>query len=85
MRIFETGKTAVLAGLVASVVALPGTAYALDENAVIQEPEKRSPWAVFRFGFSAYKRGEKEEAVEAYRYAAEVMVEIGRASCRERV
>ncbi|WP_292896140.1 MULTISPECIES: tetratricopeptide repeat protein [unclassified Nitratireductor] len=71
MRIFEAGKTAVLAGLVASFAALPGTAYALDENTVIQEQEKRSPWAVFRFAFSAYKRGDKEEALEAYRYAAE--------------
>ena len=64
MRIFEAGKTAVLAGLVASFVTLPGTAYALDENTVIQEQEKRSPWAVFRFAFSAYKRGDKEEALE---------------------
>ena len=35
------------------------------------ESTKQSPWAVFRFGFSAYKRGEKKEAIEAYRYAAE--------------
>ncbi len=35
------------------------------------ETKKESPWAVFRFGFSAYKKGQKEEAVEAYRYAAE--------------
>ncbi len=31
----------------------------------------RSPWAVFRFGFSAYQRGDKTEAVQAYRYAAD--------------
>jgi hypothetical protein len=30
-----------------------------------------SPWAVFQFGFSAYKNGHKDQAVEAYRYAAE--------------
>ena len=30
-----------------------------------------SPWAVFQFGFSAYKSGHKEQAVEAYQYAAE--------------
>lgn len=30
-----------------------------------------SPWAVFQFGFSAYKSGHKEQAVEAYKYAAE--------------
>ena len=34
--------------------------------------EKNSnPWTVFRFGFSAYKSGHKDQAVEAYRYAAE--------------
>ena len=26
---------------------------------------------MFRFGFSAYKNGHKDQAVEAYRYAAE--------------
>lgn len=34
------------------------------------KPES-SPWAVFQFGFSAYKSGHKEQAVEAYKYAAE--------------
>lgn len=34
------------------------------------KPE-RSPWAVFRFGFSAYQKGNKDEAAEAYKYAAE--------------
>ncbi|MFZ1680259.1 MAG: tetratricopeptide repeat protein [Rhizobiaceae bacterium] len=32
---------------------------------------KGSPWEVFQFGFSAYQRGDKAGAVEAYRYAAE--------------
>ena len=55
-----------------SVISLTfvGEALALDEKNVITKPE-RSPWAVFRFGFSAYKQGHKQEAVEAYRYAAE--------------
>jgi TPR repeat protein len=30
-----------------------------------------NPWAVFQFGFSAYKSGHKDQAVEAYKYAAE--------------
>nr|WP_245295208.1 tetratricopeptide repeat protein [Pseudaminobacter manganicus] len=34
------------------------------------KPES-SPWAVFQFGYSAYKSGHKEQAVEAYKYAAE--------------
>jgi uncharacterized protein len=45
-------------------------AHALDAS-IIGAEERQSPWAVFRFGFSAYKSGKKEEAVEAYRYAAE--------------
>lgn len=32
---------------------------------------KSNPFAVFRFAFSAYHSGHKEQAVEAYRYAAE--------------
>lgn len=35
------------------------------------ETSGESPWKVFRFGFSAYKKGKKGEAIEAYRYAAE--------------
>ena len=30
-----------------------------------------NPWAVFKFGYSAYQSGHKDQAVEAYRYAAE--------------
>ncbi len=60
-RIFAT---ALLLGFTAGTPAL-----ALDPETVIQKD--RSPWAMFRFGFSAYKSGKKQEAVEAYRYAAE--------------
>ncbi len=56
---------ALLAGMAGA-----GSALALDEKTVTAAPE-RSPFAVFRFGYSAYKQGHKEEAVEAYRYAAE--------------
>lgn len=49
------------------VLALP--ARALDPNAGVSE--KSGPFDLFKFGFSAYKQGRKEEAVEAYRYAAE--------------
>lgn len=58
------------AAFAALSLAVVGPAFALDENTVVTKPE-RSPWAVFRFGFSAYKQGHKQEAVEAYRYAAE--------------
>ncbi|MCX7305365.1 MAG: tetratricopeptide repeat protein [Hyphomicrobiales bacterium] len=30
-----------------------------------------SPWAVFQFGYSAYQSGHKDQAAEAYRFAAE--------------
>ena len=63
-------------GLIASLIVVlasfagSGMALALDEKAVSKAPE-RSPLAVFRFGFTAYKQGHKDQAVEAYRYAAE--------------
>ncbi len=65
---------AVRAGVFVAAVAgatLAGAvgARAFDDQSV-EKPE-RSPWAVFRFGFSAYQRGDKGEAVEAYRYAAD--------------
>lgn len=68
MRRFERFGRIVLGVLMALVISAP--AMALDDKIVVQQPEK-SPWAVFKFGFSAYKSGKKEEAVEAYRYAAE--------------
>ena len=33
--------------------------------------EKTSPWDVFKFGFSAYKNGHKDQAIQAYRDASE--------------
>ena len=51
-----------------------GAAYAFDDKVFDDKTaaEKNSnPWTVFRFGFSAYKSGHKDQAVEAYRYAAE--------------
>lgn len=60
---------AIAAGLVAA--SLGGGAARADSDIVAQSEQAKSPWAVFRFGFSAYNSGDKEEAVEAYRYAAE--------------
>jgi TPR repeat protein len=71
MREAMTIRAGVFAVAMAAMsLAVVGEALALDEKNVIAKPE-RSPWAVFRFGFSAYKQGHKQEAVEAYRYAAE--------------
>jgi TPR repeat protein len=51
-----------------------GPAAAIDERIFDdkgQVTNQSSPWAVFQFGYSAYKNGHKDQAVEAYRYAAE--------------
>lgn len=45
------------------------TALALDPNTVV--PVERAPGEIFSLGFKAYQRGEKLEAFEALRYAAE--------------
>jgi TPR repeat protein len=75
MRIFELVRLAALSTVVAaSVFGAAGGAYAFEDKVFDDKtsPSKSSsPWAVFRFGFSAYKSGHKEQAVEAYRYAAE--------------
>ncbi len=60
-----------------TMLASAGGAFAFDEKVFDDIPaaeakaEKSSPWDVFRLGFSAYKSGHKDQAVEAYRYAAE--------------
>jgi len=36
-----------------------------------KDGDQKSPWMLFRFGFSAYKDGRKDEALKAYRDAAE--------------
>lgn len=64
-------RAGVLSALLAgSLFAGTGAAQALDP-AEVAAPPKTNPWAVFRFGFSAYKSGHKDQAVEAYKYAAE--------------
>lgn len=53
-----------------SVMATAPVALALDPNtSVVKEA---GPFDLFRHGFKAYREGNKEEAVEAYRYAAEM-------------
>nr|WP_274630643.1 tetratricopeptide repeat protein [Mesorhizobium shangrilense] len=66
MRVARSVYSAVVA---AGLFGASGGAHAFDTNAA--KPEKSSPWAVFQRGFDAYKSGHKDEAVEAYRYAAE--------------
>lgn len=51
------------------VLSLVRPAGAFDINAGVSR--ESGPFDLFKFGFKAYKNGKKEDAVEAYRYAAE--------------
>src|SRR3546814_4859571 len=51
----------------ASVLA--GSSAAFDINSGVTK--ESGPFDLFKFGFKSYKNGKKEDAVEAYRYAAE--------------
>ena len=59
-----TAAVGSLALLVA--IAVPRQSYAQSLDS-----EDKGPWVQFRFGFSAYKNGRKDEALKAYRDAAE--------------
>ena len=75
MRISELLRSSVLPALVAvAIFGAVGQAMAFDDKVFDDKTgvkPQSSPWAVFQFGFSAYKSGHKEQAVEAYKYAAE--------------
>ncbi|MBX3580925.1 MAG: sel1 repeat family protein [Rhizobiaceae bacterium] len=56
------------------VAAGTGNAMAFDEKVFDDNTglkAESSPWDVFKFGYSAYQSGHKDQAAEAYRYAAE--------------
>ncbi|MDO9417064.1 exopolysaccharide production regulator ExoR [Pararhizobium sp.] len=70
--IARTEFNALKVSLVVFSIALGGTvgtASAFDPQAGVTR--ESGPFDLFKFGFSAYKKGRKDEAVEAYRYAAE--------------
>lgn len=79
MRISELLKSSVLPALVVLAIfgatfGAVGQALAFDDKVFDDKTgvkPQSSPWAVFQFGFSAYKNGHKEQAAEAYKYAAE--------------
>jgi TPR repeat protein len=56
-------------GVALILAGVTGPALALDPNAVLSKDS--GPFDLFRLGFKAYREGNKQEAVEAYRYAAE--------------
>ncbi|WP_377288590.1 exopolysaccharide production regulator ExoR [Rhizobium sp. SG2393] len=57
------------AALIATVPLASTHCFAFDPKDSVNKDS--GPFALFKFGFSAYKDGRKDEAVEAYRYAAE--------------
>ncbi len=59
----------IVACVAGALTAFSAPAVAFDPDAGISE--KSEPRQLFKFGFSAYKRGQKDDAVEAYRHAAE--------------
>ncbi|MGX7873183.1 tetratricopeptide repeat protein [Mesorhizobium sp. ORM6] len=71
----ELLRSSVLPALVAiAILGAVGQALAFDDKVFDDKTgvkPQSSPWAVFQFGFSAYKNGHKEQAAEAYKYAAE--------------
>lgn len=76
MQISDVVRNAVLSAVVVAAASFgfAGGAMAFDDQVFDDSgavKPKSSPWAVFQFGFSAYKNGHKDQAVEAYRYAAE--------------
>ncbi|MER9054923.1 MULTISPECIES: tetratricopeptide repeat protein [unclassified Mesorhizobium] len=79
MRTSELLRSSVLSAMVAlatfgATLGAVGQAMAFDDKVFDDKTgvkPQSSPWAVFQFGFSAYKNGHKEQAAEAYKYAAE--------------
>ncbi|MBP2238045.1 TPR repeat protein [Sinorhizobium kostiense] len=66
---FRSLRVAVLGMSLAVGATTAWPARAFDPGAGVTK--ESGPFALFKFGFSAYKDGRKDEAVEAYRYAAE--------------
>lgn len=60
---------ALFLGFSLAIAAGGPAAHAFDINSGVTK--ESGPFDLFKFGFKAYKSGQKQEAVEAYRYAAE--------------
>ncbi|MGF7007082.1 TPR repeat protein [Aminobacter sp. BE322] len=75
MRVSELVRISAYSALVAAaLLGAAGNALAFDDKVFDDKTgvkPQSNPWAVFQFGYSAYKNGHKDQAVEAYRYAAE--------------
>lgn len=75
MRIFDRKIAPIVlvqVGLAFATSGLVSSAYAFDPKSKNDQVDaEQAPLDLFKFGFNAYKKGEKEQAVEAYKYAAE--------------
>lgn len=69
MILGRTAKPCLFITVLAMMALGAPAARAFDPGSGVSE--KSGPFDLFRFGFSAYKHGNKDDAVEAYRYAAE--------------
>jgi exopolysaccharide production negative regulator len=65
----RASRVGLAAAIMAATFGYAGSASAFDPNSGVSA--ESGPFALFKFGFSAYKKGRKDEAVEAYKYAAE--------------
>lgn len=54
-------------GILLATLAMPAAAFDINSGVT----KESGPFDLFKFGFKSYKSGKKEDAVEAYRYAAE--------------
>jgi uncharacterized protein len=67
---FRFATPAVIVGLAAALSVAPmRPCFAFDPNSGVSKDS--GPFDLFKFGYKAYKSGQKSEALEAYRYAAE--------------
>jgi TPR repeat protein len=75
MRMSNAIRSTALSALVAAATFGSVSAALAFENDIFDDSgevkAESNPWSVFQFGYSAYKSGHKDQAVEAYRYAAE--------------
>ncbi|KAB0573265.1 sel1 repeat family protein [Brucella pituitosa] len=67
MRIRSFSYPLIAAALGLAIVCNSASAFDLNDDS----EKSRSPFELFKFGFSAYKSGHKDEAIKALRYAAE--------------
>ena len=65
----RASRIGLAAAIMAASFGYAGSASAFDPDSGVSA--ESGPFALFKFGFSAYKKGRKDEAVEAYKYAAE--------------